>query len=406
MIKILIEGVTDNKGGKESYILNMFRAFDKSRFAFTFVAYDRDMVYREELLEAGAQVVDLPPRHAGLSAYRKALRQTLDEGGYDVVWAHKTTLSSCEILELAAKCKVPVRIVHSHSSSNMGGSFTLMMHRLNQRRIFGWANEFVACSDVAAKWFYRDHPARILKNGIDLEKFRFSPAIRERIRKQYGWDKAAADVPAAGSQTRGSDHDSCAEEHGGSRADECVSSRAEECGGRFVIGHVGRFGVEKNHMKLLSVFHAYLQRNPSAVLLLCGDGEERERIVSRIRELGIEDQVFMPGVVDNVHEYLQAMDVMVMPSLFEGLPFALLEAQAAGLGCVVSDTVSPESDVAGRNRRIGLNEPDEVWAEAIDTLAAEKYDRSKGYEVLKEQGFDIRDNVAEAVEMIEAHLRH
>lgn len=362
MINLLIEGMTGNKGGMETYILNIFHHLDKSKFNMTFAVYEEVIAYEETLKKCGAEIIHLPSRYAGLIEHRRALDKLFKTRHFDVVWAHKTTLSACEILSIAKKNCVPVRMVHSHSSSNMGGKFTYLMHSINKRLIFNMANEYLACSITAAKWFYGTHSAKIMVNGINLEKYRYNAEMRENIRKQLHLQ------------------------------DE------------FVIGHVGRFGKEKNHKKLLNVFKACNQRNKKMKLLLCGDGEERDGIERQINELGIDGDVILLGVIDNVNEYLQAMDIIVMPSLFEGLPFALLEAQTAGLKCVVSNTVSKESDIMKWNQFLPLDLDDKSWADII-LMEDMNYDRLMGYRIMKDHGFDITESAVMAEQLINLKLK-
>ena len=350
MIKILIEGMTNNRGGKETYIINMYNAMDKDKYQFTFIAYDEKIAYEDYLLETGAEIIHLPPRHAGLIAHKSQLDKLLTKIHFDVVWSHKTTLSACELLVSAKKHGVPVRIVHSHSSANMGGKFTYIMHHMNKLFIRRWANEYFACSDKAAKWFYGNYPVKIMKNGIDLDRFKFNENIRNIIRAKLDLD------------------------------------------GYFVIGHIGRFGAEKNHKKLLNVFHEYIKTNNRSKLILVGDGEERENIEHQITALGLNDCVILLGIVDNVNEILQAIDLIVMPSLFEGLPFALLEAQTAGLKCVVSDTVSHESDIMGWNVFLPLDLDDIGWTDEIDKISL-NYDRYEGFISMNKHNYDINESV-------------
>ena len=362
MIRILIEGMTEGKGGKEAYIINTFRAFNKDRYSFTFVAYDDTIAYQEELETAGAEIIKIPSRKNGVLKYRRALREVFQRKEYDVVWANKTTLSSCEILEIAKKSGVPLRIVHSHSSANMGGKFTLAMHNINKLFLRRWANEFFACSDTAAKWFFGNRTYQQIKNGIDVEKFRFNPSVRDHIRSELEID------------------------------DEIV------------VGHIGRFGIEKNHKKLINVFADIHKKNKNTKLVLCGDGEERHNIETQIKALNLEDSVLLLGVVNNVNEILQAIDVIVMPSLFEGLPFALLEAQAAGLKCVVSDTVSQESNILGRNVFISLDEDDYSWAKQVLTSITPSSEREHFADLIIQKGFDIFDSVEKVQSIIEDRL--
>lgn len=362
MIKILVEGMTEGYGGKESYIINSFRAFDKSKFSFSFISYNKKIAYQDELESAGAEIIKIQGRDKGLFDYREALLDMFRNNHFDVLWANKTTLSSCEILEIAKRYSVPLRIVHSHSSANMGRKLTYVLHSINKLCVRNWANEFFACSEPAAKWFFGNKPCTLIKNGINVEKFRFDSEIRQLIRNKLG-------------------------------VDDC-----------FVIGHIGRFGIEKNHSKLLHVFYEVHKRNPKTKLVLCGDGEERNNIEALIRDLGLNDSVILTGVIDNVNEVLQAMDLIVMPSLFEGLPFALLEAQAAGLKCIVSDTVSRESNILEWNSFLPLSSDDKIWANKIIETDISVDKRFSAADIMKEKGYDLYDCVELVVKIIDKYI--
>lgn len=356
-----MEGITNNKGGKETYIINIFNALDKAKYNIDFVVYDDNVPYEEYLKGQGANVYHLIPRHKSLFQHRRAIDDLFKNNSYDVVWAHKTTLSACEILMLAKKNRVPVRIVHSHSSENMGSKFTYVMHNLNKIFLNNWSNVYLACSENSAKWFYGSRKATIMTNGIELEKFKFNQSVRDKIRKQLNLKDY------------------------------------------FVVGHIGRFSPEKNHKKLIDIFKEIKKLNPNVKLILCGDGEMRHEIEVQIERLRLKNDVMLLGIIDNVNEILQAVDVVIMPSLFEGQPFALLEAQAAGLKCVVSDTVSKESDVIRWNEFIPLNKSNIEWAEIICNLDY-NYDRSAGYRIMKKAGFDIRSCVKKLNQLLGRYL--
>ena len=164
------KALQENKSDKESYIINCYDKFDKNKFDFTFLAYDEKIAYEEYLKDTGATIIHLPPRNKGLIQFRKSLDNVFSNNQYDVVWSHKTTLSSCEFLEIAKKHNIPLRIIHSHSSSNMGGKLTYILHQINKLRLTKWANEFFACSETASQWFFGDGECEIIKNGIDVEK--------------------------------------------------------------------------------------------------------------------------------------------------------------------------------------------------------------------------------------------
>lgn len=364
MYDILFEGMTSNRGGKEAYIMNLFSAFDKTKYRFSFLVYDETIAYEQEIKDSGARIIRIPPRHKGLVEYRRNLYKVFSSNHFDVLWANKTSLSSCEILEIAQKKNVPVRIVHSHCSSNMGGKLTFVLHCINKVLVRRWANVFFACSDKAAAYFFGRRNVTLMKNGVNVDCFRFRPEVREQIRNQLGLEN------------------------------------------NFVIGHVGRFSIEKNHKKLISVFHELKKIKEDAKLVLCGDGPERAAIETQIKELKLRDSVILLGAINNVNEVLQAMDIIVMPSLFEGLPFSLLEAQTSGLNCVVSDTVSRESDILGGNVYLPLSLSDDVWAQRIAEMDSIHGDRTKGAEIMTEKGFSMTDCVKQAEEIIEAKLLH
>jgi len=362
MIEILIEGMTNNNGGKETYIVNIFDVFDKSKFHFSFIAYDEKIAYEDHLIESGASVIHIAPRYKGIAKFRSNLNDVFNSFKYDVLWAHKTTLSSCEIVEIAKRHKVPVRMIHSHSSSNMGGILTMILHSINKWSIRNWANVYLACSTDAAKWFYGKKDCRIVKNGINVERFRFNGATRERIRKELGIEND------------------------------------------FVIGHVGRFSAEKNHRKLINVFYEIHKTKPETKLILCGDGEERNQIENQIHNLKLNDSIILLGVIDNVDEVMQALDAFVMPSLFEGLPFALLEAQASGLNCIVSDTVNRDADIIPGNKFISLDSEDSIWANSILSIDS-NLDRNNAADVIRNNGFDIINCSKEIQLIIDSGLK-
>lgn len=350
MINIVFEGMTSNKGGMETFIVNIYNKLDKSRFKSYFIAYDKRIAYEDYLKESGAIVIHFPSRYENPIGFCAALRQFFKRGKIDMIWAHKNTLSSCESLMIAKLYHVPIRIIHGHSSDNMGNRLTAFLHRVNRVYIRHLTTNQFACSELASKYFYGKNKAKIIRNALDLERFKYNPEIRDNIRKTLGLS------------------------------------------GKRVIGHVGRFGAEKNHSKLIRVFERIHAKDRDTALVLCGDGEERENIVGLIDKNNLECSVYLAGNVDNVDEILQGIDVFVMPSLFEGLPFALLEAQTSGLKCVVSDTVSRESDVLGWNKFLSLKESDEVWADTVLEMKLD-YDRSRGYQVMKDKGYGVEENI-------------
>lgn len=314
MINLLLEGMSGEEGGVEKYIINVYRSMDHSRYRCFFIGYTPKIAYEDELTASGATVFHLTRRGANPFRYFAELKRIFRDYHIDILWSHKSNLAVCESLILAKRAHVPVRIVHAHSTNTLGGPIWEILHRVNKLMIRRWANRYFACSQAASQWFYGKNKSVIMPNAIELERFRFDPDTRKCVRQRLGLE------------------------------------------GKYVVGHVGRLCVVKNHAKLFQVFQKVHAINPDAVLLLCGDGELRQEIEEQIRELQLEKYVNLLGNIDNVNEILQGMDVFVLPSLFEGMPFSIVEAQASGLNCVISDAVTREADILHGNRFLSLSE--------------------------------------------------
>lgn len=289
------------------------RAVDRSRVAMDFLIHTtRECAYDEDILAAGCRIIRCPNPSRPIQ-YARRFRQALAEyGPYDVVHSHVHQYSGY-VLRLAHQAGVPVRIAHSHSNTVGKDSrasalrrvyLNLMTALLRRHATVGLAvSEPAAIALFGAAW-EQDPRWRVLHCGIDLSPFRERPDP-QAVRKELG-------LPTDG----------------------------------LVIGHVGSFTEPKNHPFLLSVMVEIARREPSARLLLVGDGVLRPQIEQRIREEGLRDRVVLAGLRSDVPRVLMgAIDVFAFPSLFEGLPLSLVEAQAAGIGCVMSDAIAGESVV-------------------------------------------------------------
>lgn len=205
---------------------------------------------------------------------------------------------------------------------------------------------------VASEYFYNENiinspKHHIINNAIQTKDYAFDEAVRNEIRKEY---------------------------------------KLED---KYVIGHVGRFQYQKNHEFLVDVFNEYLKLDNKAVLMLVGQGEGEEAIRQKVADLGMTENVMFMGVRSDVNKLLQAMDIFVLPSHFEGLPLVLVEAQSAGLPCYVSkDVITKESDVTGNIEFISLDDGDKKWAQIIyDNKKSD--DRNKYTQLVIDAGFDI-----------------
>lgn len=346
------------RGGLETFILTLYRNVDKTKYHFNFITYDSEISYEEELVNDGCMIYKLPGRSKGIQRYRKAIDYVFKQGEYDVFWSNRTNLSSIYPFESARKHSVPVIICHSHSSKNMGTLFTLIMHKLNCRRIRKYVTHKVACSEVAARWFFgQDTDVSILKNSVDTNVYDYNKAKSDRTKRD---------------------------------------NQMEDC---FVIGHIGRFSTEKNHVFLIDIFQRIMKKENKARLVLCGDGEKKKEIEELVREKGLSNYVEFLGIRKDIIDILHLYDILVFPSLFEGLPFVLVEAQAAGLPCVVSDQVSGESKLTDTFEFLSLEAGAEYWSEQI--MKYKDFERKSNKQQIEEAGFSVNNLMRQVNELLQ-----
>lgn len=368
MIRVLVVGMTSMMGGVESVIMNYFRNIDQSVCQFDFLSEVESLAYQEEINRTKSKIIKITPRRKSLLKHRNELKKIFKENKYDAIWVNLCTLSNIESLKYAKKYGVKVRIIHSHNSENMGSKLTLLLHKLNRLNIEKYATDFWACSDLAGTFFYNskimsDKNYKVINNAIDLEKFKFDEDIRQRYREEL-----------------------CLED-------------------KFVVGHVGRFHFQKNHEFLINVFYELQKMKDNAVLMLIGDGEDREKITKQINDLGIQEKVMLLGLRKDVNNLFMAMDTMIFPSLFEGLGLVLIEAQATGLSCFTSDVVPILTRLSNNIEYISLDKTSKEWAELIFG----KLNTTKRYinavKNIKDHGYDIKEQAKNFVELIKSKLK-
>lgn len=351
MIKILFITHYLRPNGTENFIMNVFRHIDRKRFHIDFLLYtNEETCHTKEAKQKGSIIHVVPGRKESFTGYYLGLKEFFKDhrGEYEAVHFCGGSLTSIVPLFYAWRYEVPVRIVHSHSSFTFG-FHNKALHYLNRSLIHKICTHLLACSDVAGKWFFGKHPFDIVKNGIDVETFRFNEVFRNEERQKLN---LAPD--------------------------------------NLVIGHVGRFSSEKNHEFLIDVFHEVRLVNDKAILLMVGSGDLLERTKKKAEHLGLSPYVHFLGQRQDVNRLMQAIDCFVMPSTFEGLPFVLVEAQCAGLPCYVSENVSRASALLPTTKFLSINLSPKVWADEICSgkiLA----NRHKGAEEITSQGYSIRD---------------
>ena len=337
--------------GVEAVVNNYCREMDPSRVQFDYFIDDNSPCEpSKEMLGRGARYYRIPPSSHPVRRMR-ALKKLFERNGYRIVHAHMNALNQM-VLFAAWRAGVPVRVSHSHSTSDPGeGARALVKEAL--RCTGGWfATERMACGEAAGRWLFGNRAydagrVLLLPNAIDLDRFAYDARARRDIRAELGLED------------------------------------------RFVVGHVGRFMRQKNHAFLLKAFAALAARRPDAILLLAGDGVLRPQAEQIARELGIAEAVRFLGIRSDTARLYSAMDVFVLPSLYEGLPVVGIEAQAAGLPCLFSDHVSQEVDATGNSRFLPLETM--AWADALSACAEmPERDRIAAASALRGGTYDLR----------------
>lgn len=334
------------RGGLETMLMNYYRHIDRTKVQFDFLAHrDFEADYDREINELGGKIYHVSKLIPWSRKYKQELKCFFkDHPEYRIVHVHQDCLSSVA-LKCAEECGIPVRIAHSHSSSaNRNFKYYIKKHYM--KFIPKYATDLVACGKQAGEWMFGGSPYCIVRNAIDLEKYTYDEEKAKIKRKELGF------------------------------------------GDEFVVGHVGQFRQEKNHIFLLKIMNELLKKRDDSKLLLVGDGEGKKEIVDKVKEFGIAENVVLLGNRNDVNELMQVMDVFVLPSLYEGVPLVLIEAQASGLPCVISDRVSKESIIV--DSLVDVKQLSQSESEWVDLILVKADNRRKNYSLeMKEAGYDI-----------------
>lgn len=339
MKKILVVVTTAfvRTGGLTSVMMNYWRAMDKSGLSFDFASSNTiDDLLSEEISKEGCQYYQLPPRKNVLKYFTELHRLCK---GYDVIHIHANSATSVIELLAAKMAGAPKRIHHNHTSKTQHPLLSKLLFPLFKCTY----TDAVACSEPAGEWLFGKDNFLILPNAIDIDKFKYDSQARELIRKEFKIMK-----------------------------DE------------FVVGHIGKFMDAKNHEFLIKVFANYHSLHPQSKLLLIGDGEWRPKIEKWVSESGCADSIIVAGMRSDIPAVVQAFDVFVFPSIYEGLPLTVLEAQSSGLPCIISSNVTKAVDVGRDVVMKDLSDGVKSWAEAINS-----FDYTMPREVRCVQNYDL-----------------
>jgi glycosyltransferase involved in cell wall biosynthesis len=332
--------------GITNSIMNYYRSMDKTDFRIDFAVTNQLPVrLKAEIEGKGGKVFELLSRKNNPLLYLWNLIKIMRKGRYDIVHAHGNSATLAIEMTAAKLCRARVRIAHCHNTT----CDHMLLHKLLKPALYHNYTHAFACSREAGQWLFGDNAFTVINNAIPLEQYFYNENTRAEIRKKLNFESNK------------------------------------------VIGHVGHFSYQKNHDFLLKVFSKLYKQDPSYRLLLIGDGVLKNDIVNQVKAYGLEDAVCFYGETLEVSKLLQAMDIFVFPSHFEGLGMAAIEAQAAGLPCIVSDAVPAEAKMTDRFDFLSLNEPVDAWADRIEQLY--QSDRKNYAEQIKEKVIGSNFNI-------------
>ena len=339
------------RGGAETLVMNIYRTIDRSSVQFDFVVHTPNRYdYDDEIESLGGKIYRFPQYNVlNHFEYKRCWNGFFAEHPeYRIIHAHMTGSASV-FLPIAKKYGL-VTIAHSHIALSQKGirQKVIDLYRLPLKN---QADYLFACSNDAGVWMFgekatKQNNYRVIRNGVDTKKFAFSAKKRDEIRAEFGLD------------------------------------------GKFVIGNVSRFHIQKNHSFLVDIFAEVKKANDNAVLLLVGDGTLRGEIEEKVKLLGLADSVIFTGVRTDIDRILSAMDVFVMTSFNEGLPVSLVEAQASGIHVIAADTISEEIKLTDLVEFRSLNDSAERWAQTV-LKYADGYDRRNTKAEIAAAGYDI-----------------
>ena len=337
-------------GGVETVIMNYYRNIDKTKIQFDFVVHKGALLqYITQVKNYGGKVYEITSYKSNILKYTYEIYKIIKENNYEIVHSNMNSLSGFPLFAVYL-AGAKVRILHNHTTDNPAEGIRTIAKRILRPFARLFANQYWACSKLAAEWMYGKNTVTngkitIINNAIDLEKFKFNKEKREKLRKKLG---------------------------------------IENC---FVIGHVGRFVKTKNHEFLIEIFNEVLKQKSNAKLLLIGDGNLKSLIEAKVQNLGIEKAVIFLGVRNDVADLYNVMDVFVFPSLYEGLGMAVIEAQVNSLPTIVSIAIPAEAKISEYIKFISLQQPLKDWLNEVENAKRKELNISD--ELLKK--FDIRE---------------
>lgn len=360
-IRVLLLFTIMNRGGAETMVMNYYRHIDRSKIQFDFMVHrEQRGAFDDEIETLGGKIYRMPPIYPqNFIRYQKMLEAFFNEHHeYKIVHSHMSELGYFAFKE-AQRHDIPVRICHSHNAPDFRHESLTQYLKLLPRYYFirkmrTLTTDFFVCSHIAGLWHFgktRQDQFVFMKNAVEVDSLSYSSEEASRMRRNLGLSQ---------------------DQH--------------------IICHIGRFNRQKNHVFLIDIFQEVHKKDSNAMLLLIGDGELRGEIQKKVEKLHLQQNVRFLGVRNDVNLLLKASDTLLFPSLYEGLSVVMVEAQATGIRCVVTDTLAQETIInKERVELLSLNSSAEDWANAVLCRKSE-YNRESAASLLRETGWDVGEN--------------
>lgn len=355
-IRILLLFTVMDRGGAETMVMNYYRHIDRQQIQFDFMVHrERRGAYDDEIESMGGRIYRMPPIYPqNFMRYKRMLKEFFDEHDeYQIIHSHMSELGYFAFVE-AKKHGVPVRICHAHNApdfkhENLIQYIKLIPRYYFIRRIRHLATDLFVCSHIAGLWLYgkeRQNEFVFMRNAIETEKFLYNVDEANAIRQELG-----------------------------------ISNQRLIC-------HVGRYNKQKNHSFLIDIFKEIHKIDSDSILLLIGDGDLRKEVEDKVNRLNLLSSVRFLGVRDDVPQLLKASDLLLFPSYYEGLSVVLVEAQATGIKCIVTNSLADETIICeDQMKLVSLQKNAKEWADIVLNEKSEK--REHAIEIMKEKGWDV-----------------
>lgn len=347
-MKVLIVNTSPTKReGVTNVIFNLLENMKAEDIQFGYVSINTPpMEYIEKLKKVNCKLYVIPRTIRGVYQYVKSLSKAAKN--YDVVHVHGNSATLAIDLLAAAKAGVKIRIAHCHNTSCK----MFFADKLLRPLFYKLCNGKLACGIEAGRWLYGHRNFQIIKNGIDTKRFQFNESKRKAIRDSLGWED------------------------------------------KIIVGHVGNFVEAKNHKLIFEIIKIANKTNKDIKLICIGSGRLFDSAKAHINSLSLNNHIYLSGSISNPEDYMSAMDIILMPSLHEGLPLTLVEEQANGLTCLVADTITKEADLTGNIHYLSLQDEPEIWSQKllklVSTIDNDRISNSRiNIRKIKDKGYDI-----------------